>query len=428
MSQMTICLILFLFMIVMFFLKKNAMWVTSLACIVLLVLTGCIDATTALNNFGSTTVITIASMFVVAAGLSRTQMITHLTKLLYKVTKGSYTKALASYVLLTCVLGQFIPSFVVLFALVCPLVQSMCDEMDISPSKMMFPIAIASVSTAFIIEPIGPYAAWYVTDNGYMQSFGWAATKFSMWTETAVLLPVGIVTLLLCIFVVPRFLPDKPEFPTSMIKGHQLKKQEPLSPVREVFGYGIFISVIIGMMAGLPSWEVSLTGAILVVASGVLTGREAIENMNMDTILMYVGVIIMGVALGKSGAAEMLGKSIASLLGNTHNGYFIGAAFFLLGFIMTSVLYNRAVTTVLVPLTVMTCASMGCDPRGPIILVSLASMSSLITPMATAVVPMAMNAGGYSQKTLLKAGLLPALVRGVVGVMIAMTLYPAFGG
>ena len=49
-----------------------------------------------------------------------------------------------------------------------------------------------------------------------MQSFGWAATKFNMWTETAVLLPVGIVTLLLCVFVVPRFLPDKPEFPTSM--------------------------------------------------------------------------------------------------------------------------------------------------------------------------------------------------------------------
>jgi di/tricarboxylate transporter len=51
-------------------------------------------------------------------------------------------------------------------------------------------------------------------------------------------------------------------------------------------------------------------------------------------------------------------------------------------------------------------------------------MSSLITPMATAVVPMAMGAGGYSQKAILKAGLIPGAIRGVVGVLIAMTLYP----
>lgn len=426
MSHLAICLAIFVLMIVLFFLNKTPMWVTSLGCVVLLVITGCLDAKTALGNFGSTTVITMASMFIVAAGLSRTQMISHLTKLLYKVTNGSFTKILASYVLLTCLLGQFIPSIVVLFALVCPLVQKTCEEMNISVSKMMFPVAIASVSTAFIIEPIGPYAAWFVTDNGYMQSYGWTATKFSMWTETWVILPVGLITLLLCIFVVPKFLPEKPDLPTTMIKGRELKKQEPLSPVREVLGYGIFAAVIVCMMAGLPSWEVSLIGAIVVVASGVLTGREAIENMNLEIVLMYIGVVIVGVALGTTGAAELLGKSIAGLLGNTHNGYIIGATFYLIGFIMTSILYNRAVTTVLVPLTIMTCTSMGCDPRGPIILVALASMSSLITPLATAVVPMAMGAGGYSQKTILKAGWLPGLVRGVAGVLIAMTLYPAF--
>jgi di/tricarboxylate transporter len=426
MSHLAICLAIFVLMIVLFFLNKTPMWVTSLGCVVLLVITGCLDAKTALGNFGSTTVITMASMFIVAAGLSRTQMISHLTKLLYKVTNGSFTKILASYVLLTCLLGQFIPSIVVLFALVCPLVQKTCEEMNISVSKMMFPVAIASVSTAFIIEPIGPYAAWFVTDNGYMQSYGWTATKFSMWTETWVILPVGLITLLLCIFVVPKFLPEKPDLPTTMIQGRELKKQEPLSPVREVLGYGIFAAVIVCMMAGLPSWEVSLIGAIVVVASGVLTGREAIESMNLEIVLLYIGVVVVGVALGTTGAAELLGKSIAGLLGNTHNGYVIGATFYILSFIMTSILYNRAVTTVLVPLTIMTCTSMGCDPRGPIILVALASMSSLITPLATAVVPMAMGAGGYSQKTILKAGWLPGLVRGVAGVLIAMTLYPAF--
>lgn len=424
MSPMTICLLIFLFMIIMFFTNKIPMSVTSMIVLILLIITGCIDSKTALSYFGNTTVITMVSMFIVAAGLSRTQMVTYISKMMYKITKGSFTKVLASYVLMTCVLGQFIPSIVALFALVCPLVQSMCNEMNISPSKMMYPIAIASVSTAFIIEPIGPYAAWYVTDNGYLASYGWNATQFNIWTETSVLLPVGIITLLLAIFVVPKFLPDKPDIPISMVEGHMLKQQEPLSPVREFLGYGIFIAVIICLMLGLPAWKVTMIGAIIVVASGVLTEREAINNMNIGIILLYIGVVVLGEALGKTGAAQMLGNSFASMLGKTTNGYIIGAAFYTVGFIMTSLLYNRAVTTVLVPLTIMTCVSMGADPRGPIILVALASMSSLITPMATAVVPMAMGAGGYSQKTILKAGLLPAVVRGVAGVLIAMTLYP----
>lgn len=424
MSQITICLVIFVAMLVLFFTNKIPMSFTALGAMIALVLTGCLEGSSAIAIFGSSTVITMASMFVVAAGLSRTQMINHITKLLYKVTDGSFTKVLASYVIVTCILGQFVPSIVALFALVHPLVQNMCDRMNISPSKMMFPIAIASVSTSFIVEPIGPYAAWYVTQNGYMESYGWTATQLNMWSETAVFLPVGILTILLAVFVVPRFLPETPDRPITAIGGRKTKEQAPLSPVREFLGYGVFVAVIIGLMLGFSSWQVTLLGAIIVVASGVLTEREAIDSMNMSTVLLYVGVSAFGEALAQTGAAEMLGNLIADMLRGVTNGYIIGFAFYVVGFLMTSVLYNRAVSTVLVPLAVITCSSIGCDPRGPIILCALSTMSSLVSPMATAVVPMAMNAGGYSAKTVFKAGIIPGVIRGVVGTLIAMTLYP----
>lgn len=326
--------------------------------------------------------------------------------------------------LVTCLLGQFVPSIVAIFALVHPLVQSMCDRMNISPSKMMYPIAVASVSTSFIIEPIGPYAAWYVTQNGFMESYGWTATQLNMWSETSVFLPVGIFTLLWAIFVMPRMLPDQPERPITAIGGRKLQEKEPLSPVREFLGYGVFIAVIIGLMMGFSSWQVTLAGAIIVVASGVLTEREAIDNMNMSTVLLYVGVSAFGSALAETGAAEMIGEAIAQALDGVTNGYIVGFVFYLVSFLMTSLLYNRAVSTVLTPVAVITCSSIGCDPRGPVILCALATMSSLVTPMATAVVPMAMNAGGYSAKTMFKVGILPGLLRGVLGTLIAMTLFP----
>lgn len=208
MTQITICLVLFVAMLVLFFTNKLPMSFTALGAMILLVFTGCLDAKTAVATFGSSTVVTMAAMFVVAAGLSRTQMINHITRLLYKITDGSFTKVLACYMLVTCLLGQFVPSIVALFALVHPLVQSMCDRMNISPSKMMYPIAVATVSTSFIVEPIGPYAAWYVTQNGFMESYGWTGTQLNMWSETSVFLPVGILTLLWAIFVMPRMLPD----------------------------------------------------------------------------------------------------------------------------------------------------------------------------------------------------------------------------
>ena len=181
-------------------------------------------------------------------------------------------------------------------------------------------------------------------------------------------------------------------------------------------------------LAALPTATVSavltLIGAIVLVASGVLTEREAIENMNMSTVLLYVGVSAFGTALAQTGAAEMLADVFSKMLDGITNGYIVGFTFYVVGFLMTSLLYNRAVSTVLIPLVVITCSSIGCDPRGPIILVALSTMSSLVTPMATAVVPMAMNAGGYSAKTCLKVGLIPGVVRGIVGTLIAMTLYP----
>ena len=167
-----------------------------------------------------------------------------------------------------------------------------------------------------------------------------------------------------------------------------------------------------------------MIGALVVVATGVLTEQEAIDNLNMDTIMLYVGVSVLGTALGGTGAAELMGSALASLLGNTTNGYIIGAAFYIVAWLMTSFLYNRAVTQVLYPLAIMTCVTMNVDPIGPIILCNIASMSSLVTPMATGVVPLAMTAGGYNLKTIFKAGMVPAVVRGVVSVLATMTMFP----
>lgn len=427
MNSMVICLIIFAVMIILFFNRKIPMAFTSMGVIVALYVAGCVDKATVFAGFGNNNVLTMAGMFIVAAGLSRTQMVNNITKLLYRVNNGSFTRVLASYILVIFLLGQFVPSLPAMFAMVYPLVISMCKQLKCSPSKMMYPIAVTVVSTSFVIEPIGPYAAWFVTQNGYLESYGWTGSPLSMWSETMVFLPTALVTLLLTIFVLPKLMPDQPETETAAITGPDITNNEALSPVREFLGYGIFIATVIGLMLGLPSWAVTMAGATAVVLSGVLDEQTALIRMNMSMVLLYAGVTVMGEALGNTGAAQLLGDLAAGALSGVRNGHIIGAVFYLVSFLMTSFLYNRATTTVLIPILIISCSSIGCDPRGPVILCSLASMSSLITPMPNPVVPMAMQAGGYTQKTILRVGIIPAIVRGIVGVAIAMTIFPAFG-
>ena len=306
----------------------------------------------------------------------------------------------------------------------------MCEEMDISPSKMVYSIGLTAVSASFAIMPIGPYAASFIEDNGYLASYSYDMYQFTIWSETFVKLPVAIFVVIWAIFVAPKFAPDKPDLPIKMLEKRELAKRDPLNPVQEVIGYGVFIVVILGLMfqskIGLASWIIPMAGAVIIVASGVLKEKEAIASMNMDIILLYVGVVTLGNAFANTGAGELVGDFVANLLGNTTNSYLIGAIFYFAAFFLTSVLYNRAVSKILLPLAILTSISLGCDPRGVIIMCYVGSMSSIITPMATAVVPMMMGAGGYSQKTLVKMGALPALLMGVIAVAIGMTIFPAY--
>lgn len=427
--QMTITLIVFLFMIISFSLHKLPMALTSIVGMLVLVVTGCVDSKTALGNMGSNTVITMISMFVIAAGLGRTQMVEKLSKLVYRVSKGSFTKVLAGYVLVTFILGQFIPSITALFALVCPLVIAMCEEMKISPSKMMYSIGLVTVATSFTIMPVGPYAATFIEDNGYLLEYGITDYQFTMFTQMNIKIFVSLFVLVWAIFFAPKFAPDQPVVPISMVQARKKAQKEPLSPVREVIGYVVFFGVILCLIFqsfGLPSWIIPACGAAFLVLSGVLTEREAIDNMCIDIVLLYVGVVTLGSAFANTGAGELVGDAVAGLLNGVHNSYLIGAIFFLAAFVMTSLLYNRAVSKILIPLVILTSMSLKCDPRGLMEMCYIGSMCSVMTPMATSVVPMMMGAGGYDQKALLKMGWLPALLMGLITVLVGMTLYPCF--
>lgn len=125
-------------------------------------------------------------------------------------------------------------------------------------------------------------------------------------------------------------------------------------------------------------------------------------------------------------AGEVVGNLVSRAVGGTTNNYILGAVFFIVPFIITQFMLNRAVIAVFTPICLMTCQAMGANPVGLIVLVTAGSLAAFLTPMATPAVPVAMEQGGYSLKDLFSSGWLITVLIAVVYIFYTMTVLPAF--
>ena len=426
MTHTTICLIIFVCTIISYILNKIPMALTSLLAMFFMVITGCIDAETALAGFSNTTTIIMVSIFIIAAGLNRTQMVNKVSNLVYKVSGGSFTKGLAGYVLVTALLAQIVPSAILVFSICYPLAADFCKKMGVSPSKAMFSIGLVAISLIATF-PIGSGATQYITQNTYLESFGVTEYQFKMFDFMYSKLPMFVLVILYSIFWAPKFAPNNLVGEIEAL-GKKREEKPPLSPVREVLGYLVFLVVVIALIFAdylpLESWQICMGGALIIVLSGVLTEREAIASMNLPVVLLYIGGLALGNAMAKTGAGELVGNAIASILGKNANGYLVGFVFFFLAFALTQVMVNRSVLNALKPIVVLTCISLGYNPVGPMMLAMFGSSTAFMTPMATAAVPLMMSAGNYSQKDMFKMSWMPAIIICISAVFWTMTIYP----
>ena len=426
--QTIICLVIFVLVIASYLINKLPMALTSLLGMFLLVVTGCIDPNQALANFANSSAVIMASMFVVAAGLNRTQMVHKISDMVYKVSGGSFTKGMVGYCLATLLVAQVVPSAVLIFSICYPLTADYCRKMGISPSKALFSIGLISISCVAAL-PIGGGAASYITYNTLLETYGAVGYEMNMFSSVYAKFPMIIALVLYAMFLAPKFAPDKGEI-VSDVQGRSMKEQKPLPPFQEVMGYSIFLAVVLCLVfidyLPLTQWQVCMGGALLTVITGVLKDNEAVANLNLPVVFLYVGGLTMGQALVGTGAGELIGNTIAGMLGEHPNGYLVGFVFFIIPFVLTQVMVNHSVMQSIQPIAIMTCVALGYNPIGPLLLSVTGSLTAYMSPLATPTVPLMMAVGGYTQKDLLKMSWLPAIIVCITAVGWTMTVFPAY--
>jgi len=146
-----------------------------------------------------------------------------------------------------------------------------------------------------------------------------------------------------------------------------------------------------------------LAGAVGMVLTKVLTLDEAYRGVDWMTVFLLAGLIPLGLAFEKTGAALYLSTSLAHLM----RGFLTPFTLFLLiGFLtsfFTLVTSNVGATVLMIPLAMNMALQCSADPRMAALLVAIAASNTFILPTHQ-VNALIMRPGGYKLIDCVRAG------------------------
>ena len=409
-TKIMICIFLFMFMIIGLALNKYPMGVTSCITIVLLVITGCLDNKTALASFGNSNFLIIVGMFVVGAAFASTSFMLKFQKFIGRITKGNFKLAYLGVLLIGVVLTSVLTSPLVAYSITFPIMNSVCDEFNISRSKVQFPLAVVCISCCAIL-PFGFAISEAAVFNGLMETYGFSQ-QFTPMDFTKGRLPMIFVILLWAYFLAMKYTPEKPIVAIEETTGKQMKAN--LKPWQDVVGCVIFVVTILALIFNaqlkVTAWIIVIASCMLSIICGVITEKDAIKAMPIDIGLMFIGANSMAGALISTGSAKMIGNMISQALGDNPNTLILCIVFFLVPFILTQFMQNQGVMNIFAPICLLTCKAIGADPTGLLVLICAGSLTAFMTPSATGTIPITMAAGGYDLKSLTKMSWVLSLI------------------
>ena len=426
-TQMILCIFLFVLMLVNFLLGKLPLGVIAGTTASLLVLTGCTAPETILSGIGSSNTVILACMIILASGLGRTSFPAKMTAGIRKLTGGSYKLAYLGILIIAFILTSMLTSPMATYAIVFPIMDSICDEFGVGRSKAQFPLMVVCLACCAIL-PLGASISQAAVYDGYMQTYGFAE-HFTALDFFKGRWPFIIIVIAWAYFLAPKFTPDQPAVPITALESKK-SDQRKLSGFSNIAGVVIFALVVLGFILnanlGIPAWFFAFFGVMLMIICKTLTKAEAIKAIPVDICLLYVGANTMATALVETGTAEFIGSFISGAVGGVTNSFIIHAVFFIVPFVITQFMQNQSVMNVFAPIALLTCSALGADPRGCLVLISAGSTTAYMTPSATSAVAMCMGAGGYDVKTLFKMGWLLAIILCVGYVTWVSIAMPAF--
>jgi di/tricarboxylate transporter len=164
-----------------------------------------------------------------------------------------------------------------------------------------------------------------------------------------------------------------------------------------------------------------MSGALAMVLTGVVSMDDAYQAVEWRVVFLLAGLIPLGLAMDKTGAAAFVASQMMSVFQGSHPLLLL-VAISALAALFSLVMSNVAATVMLVPLVMSIGRLTGLDERALALLVAVSAANSFVLPTHQ-VNALFMVPGGYRNADYLKAGGIMTVIFLVVAVGMVYLFY-----
>ena len=421
---MIIALLVTAFMVWLIMTDKVPFGAAPLIACALMVLFGVTDIATAFRGFSNSSIVMLASFMVIIAALQKTRFIAAFKRAILRMaSKGGYK----AYVLIILVVmlgtSLFGTGSTAYYVMVLGLLSTIPSTQALPRSKFLMPAGFACNHPLIPVNTALQY--------GYVIAVleaGGAAMSVSLPKFAIVNLCLSLGFLIWCL-VAYKFMPVK-DVPatTEAAAAEAAEEAEALPAWQEYVIYGCFIAAIIGMVAqsyiGDQGYAVVATAVCVLLLAKIMNFKEICSNLGAPIILMSAGVIGVAEALGVTGLTNLVGETVAGMLGSNINPFILVFVFCVLTSVLAT-LTGSTIGTVLVfaPMAVATCVSLGWDPTAAASAIVVSGWCGHFLPI-DGLPAMCMGLGNYTMKEFWKFTIPQYFIRLLALTAGALLLFP----
>lgn len=401
-TQMIIALAITAFMVVLIMMDKLPFGAPPLLACLLLVIFGIADIKAAFGGFSNATIVMLAEFMAIIAALQKTSFIAAFKRTMFNIANKGGLKAYLLMILIVMLgCSLFGTGSTAYYVMVIGLLSTLPYSKKLPPSKVVMTAGFAAN------HPLIPFntALQYGIVIAVLNSAGvMAQVSVAKFAVVNFFLSVGF--LLNCV-IQYKFLPDHP---ISAASEDAAKVQEAaavsLPKWKENVTYIVFVVAVIGMLLQSTicdaGYAIAGLSVAVILVTGVMDFKEIRDAISAPIILMSAGVIGVADALGSTGLTDLVGSTVANMLGTNVNPFVMIFVFCILTSVLAT-LTGSTIGTVYVfaPLAIATCTSLGLDPTAAACAIVISGWCGHFLPI-NGMPAMVMGVGNYSSKEFCK--------------------------
>ena len=144
-----------------------------------------------------------------------------------------------------------------------------------------------------------------------------------------------------------------------------------------------------------PLSILAIAGAGILMATNCLRPREALRSLDAAVLFLIAGTIPLGIAMEKTGLAQILTDGTMNLLGD-QGPIAVLSGFYILTSVFSAFLSNNATAVLMAPLAFGVAQAMAVDVRPFLIAIAFGASASFATPVGYQTNTIVMGPGGYT--------------------------------